>query len=367
VLDHFNRYVAILPARSRYDFPFDRSGTIRPVCLDSARAYMRRAVQRLNRSVHARLHLDDWQTPDVLNLQWLHAMDVEIAYSFPGYIHPDLRPLRHVLIVPDIQHEFFPEFFSEGAVAERQRLFGDSIRRADHICAISEFTRQSLIDRLGTPPERITTVPLAADAIFSLTASARDGATLAKYALRSGGYLFFPAHTWLHKNHRAALAALRILREKHGLTLELVCTGGAREAQPDLDRQIEAEHLPVRFLGYCDRSELPILYRHAACLVFPSLFEGFGMPVLEAMACGCPVVCSSTTSLPEIAGDAAVLVDPLDHEALADGLATVLRSPDVRTDLSVRGVRQAAKFSWRRHTAEAVRVLHRVHQELRTI
>jgi glycosyltransferase involved in cell wall biosynthesis len=366
-IDRFNRYVAILPARSRYDFPFDRSRTIRPVCLDSASAYLRRALRRLNRSVHARLHLDDWQTPDVLNLQWLHAMDVEIAYSFPGYIHPDLQPLRHVLIVPDIQHEFFPEFFSEAAVAERQRLYGDSIRRADHICAISEFTRQSLIDRLGTPPERITTVPLAADAIFSPVASPRDAATLGKYTLESGGYLFFPAHTWHHKNHRAALAALRILRDKHGLTPELVCTGGPREAQALLDREIEAEHLPVRFLGYCERAELPILYRNAACLVFPSLFEGFGMPVLEAMACGCPVVCSSTTSLPEIAGDAAVLVDPLDHETLADGLAAVLRSSDVRADLSVRGVRQAARFSWRRHTAEAVRVIHRVHQELRTI
>ena len=91
------------------------------------------------------------------------------------------------------------------------------------------------------------------------------------------------------------------------------------------------------------------------------------MPVLEAMACGCPVVCSSTTSLPEIAGDAAVLVDPLDHEALADGLAAVLRSAELRTDLAARGVRQAARFSWRRHTTEAVRVLHRVHQQLRTI
>jgi glycosyltransferase involved in cell wall biosynthesis len=366
-LDRCNRYVAILPARSRHDFPFDRTSTVRPVCLDSAGAYVRRALRRVSRSINARLHLDDWQTPDVVKLRWLHALDVEIAYSFPGYIHPDLWPLRHVLVVPDIQHEFFPQFFSEEAVAERQRLFGTSITRANHICAISEFTRQSLIDRLGVPPQRITTVPLAADSIFTPAASPRDAATLEKYALRSGVYLYFPGHTWHHKNHRAAVTALRILRDKYGLTMELVCTGGPREGQSGLDQQIEAEHLPVRFLGYCDRSELPALYRNAACLVFPSLFEGFGMPVLEAMACGCPVVCSNTTSLPEIAGDGAVLIDPLDHEALADGISGILQSPDLRRDLTARGTRQAARFSWRRHTADTVGVLHRVHQEVRNI
>jgi glycosyltransferase involved in cell wall biosynthesis len=365
--DRFNRYVAILPAASRHDFPFDRSTTIRPVCLDAVGAHLRRGLRRLQRSVRSRLRLDDWQTPDVVRLRWLHDLDAEIAYSFPGYIHPDLWPLRHVLVVPDIQHEFFPQFFSDEAIAERTRLFGDSIRRATHICAISEFTRQTLIDRLGTPPERITAVPLAADSIFGSTASPDDAATMEKYALERGQYLFFPAHTWHHKNHRAALAALRILRTKHGLTPELVCTGGPREAQPEIDRQVAAEQLPVRFLGYCRRLDMPALYRNAACLVFPSLFEGFGMPVLEAMKSGCPVVCSNTSSLPEIAGDAAVLVDPMDHEALADGIAAVLRSPDLRADRAARGLPQAARFSWRRHTIETVSVLNRVHQELRMV
>jgi glycosyltransferase involved in cell wall biosynthesis len=317
--------------------------------------------------VNSRLRLDDWQTPDVVNLRWLRSMDVEIAYSFPGYIHPDLRPLRHVLVIPDIQHEYFPEFFSAEAVAERRRLFGDSIARADHLCAISEFTRQSVIERLGVAPERITTVPLAADNIFTVTPETRDDATLRRHSLRPHEYLFFPAHTWYHKNHRAALAALRILRDTHGVNLQLVCTGGPREAQADVDAQIAKDRLPVRFLGYCDRSDLPSLYRNAAALVFPSLFEGFGMPVLEAMACGCPVVCSNTTSLPEIAGDAAVLVDPTDYDAIADGLARVLRDAALRKGLIARGLEQAQKFSWRRHTVDTLRVLHRVHQAMRKI
>ena len=366
-IDRSNKYAVIMPARTRYDFPFDRSPNVRPVCLDSAAAYLRRLLRRVSHAVNSRLRLDEWQTPEVVNLRWLRSMDVEIAYSFPGYIHPDLRPLRHVLVIPDIQHEYFPEFFSAEAVAERRRLFGESIARASHICAISEFTRQSLIERLGTPPELITTVPLAADSIFTAFPDARDQPVLGKYSLRRHEYLFFPAHTWRHKNHRAALSALRILRDRHGVNIQLMCTGGPREAQPDVDAQVADGQLPVRFLGYCDRSDLPALYRNAAALVFPSLFEGFGMPVLEAMACGCPVVCSNTTSLPEIAGDAAVLVDPTDPEAIADATARVLREAGLREDLIKRGLEQAQKFSWRRHTVDTLRVLHHVHQEMRKI
>jgi glycosyltransferase involved in cell wall biosynthesis len=366
-LDRFNRYAVIMPARTRYDFPFDRSPNVRPVCLDSAAAYLRVMLRRVSHALNSRLRLEDWQTPEVVNLRWLRSINVEIAYSFPGYIHPDLRPLRHVLVIPDIQHEYFPEFFSVEAVAERRRLFADSIARADHICAISEFTRQSLIERLGTPPERITTIPLAADSIFTAEPDDRDDAALRKHSLRRNEYLLFPAHTWHHKNHRAALAALRILRDTHGVNIELVCTGGPREAQADVDTQVAQDRLPVRLLGYCDRADLPALYRNAAALVFPSLFEGFGMPVLEAMACGCPVVCSNTTSLPEIAGDAAVLVDPTDHEAIADGIARVLRDAALRKELIGRGLEQARKFSWRRHTVETLRVLHSVHEAIRKI
>ena len=117
----------------------------------------------------------------------------------------------------------------------------------------------------------------------------------------------------IHKNHRAAIEALRVLRDRHNMNRTLVCTGEAREAQPAIEAPIRTRRIcgaQVRFLGYRAQRDLPALYRGAACLVFPSLFEGFGMPVLEAMASGCPVVCSDTTSLPEIAGDAALLVEP---------------------------------------------------------
>ena len=149
----------------------------------------------------------------------------------------------------------------------------------------------------------------------------------------------------------------------------LVCTGGAREAQSAIEAHIVTSGLggQVRFLGYRPGRDLPALYRGAACLLFPSLFEGFGMPVLEAMASGCPVVCSNTTSLPEIAGDAALLVDPGDPEALAAAVHQLLTDPDLRAELIARGLERAAAFSWPRHTLETIAVLNRVHHQMRTI
>jgi glycosyltransferase involved in cell wall biosynthesis len=367
-LDRYNAYTAILPARCRYDFDLRGHDNFRIVSQDSLGAYVQRMRRRLVRALFARLRLDHWESPEVISLRFARSLDAEIVYSYPGYIYPDLLSLRHVLMVPDIMHEYFPEFFSGPELEERRRLYGDSIRRADHICAISEFTRQTLIQRLGVSPDKITTVALAADPIFNTGGEPlEDDAILRKYGLRPDSYLFFPAHTWHHKNHRTAIDALRILRDTYGLTPTLVCTGGAREAQPTLDQQIGEHGLQnqVRFLGYCPHGDLPALYRGAACLIFPSLFEGFGMPVLEAMACGCPVVCSNTGSLPEIAGNAALLVDPLDSEAFADAAARLLRDADLRAGMRMRGLPQAELFSWQRHTRETVAVFYRVHRQIR--
>lgn len=369
-LDRYNRYTAILPARCRYDFDLRGSDNIRVVSRDAWAEYAHRLRRKVSRALHARLRLDYWESPEVANLRFARSLDAEMVYSFPGYIHPDVYPLRQVLLVPDIQHEYFPEFFDKGALEERRRLYGDAIRRADHICAISEFTRQTLIERLGVSPEKITAIPLAADPIFTPAAEpAADALTLRKYRLQPGTYLYFPAHTWHHKNHRTAIEALRILRDRHGLRPTLVCSGGAREAQPAIEQQIGAASLQgqVRFLGYCPRDDIPALYRGAAALVFPSLFEGFGMPVLEAMASGCPVVCGDTTSLPEIAGDAALLTDPADAEALAEAIRRVLGDGELRGELRERGLRQAAQFSWHRHTLETIGVFYRVQRQLRAM
>jgi glycosyltransferase involved in cell wall biosynthesis len=367
-LDASNQYCALVPARCRYDFDVRGHDNVRIVCQDSAwdvaRALGWRAEQRLLRS----LRLPNVNTPEVRELSRLAELGVEIGYSFPGYIHPQLWPLRNVLIIPDIQHEYFPEFFAPDALEERRRVYTDAARRADHICAISEFTRQTLIDKLGVEPNRVTTVPLAAEASFRPDdVTGNDPSVLDAHGLTRGGYLYFPAHTWMHKNHVAAVEVLRLLRDRCNIRLMLVCSGGAREAQLALDAKIDAAGLrdQVRFLGYVPRRDVPALYRGAACLLFPSLFEGFGMPVLEAMASGCPVVCSNTTSLPEIAGDAAELVEPRDVDALAAAVARLAADRELRSHRIAAGLARSKIFSWRRHTIETVSVLRKVHEDLR--
>jgi alpha-1,3-rhamnosyl/mannosyltransferase len=112
----------------------------------------------------------------------------------------------------------------------------------------------------------------------------------------------------------------------------------------------------VRLLGFVDEADLPALYRNAALFAFPSLYEGFGLPVLEAMACGVPVVCSNGSSLPEVAGDAALLVDPLDADGLAEAMARVLEDADLRWEMVARGEEQAARFTWERAAGQLVGV-----------
>ena len=364
-VDRSNHYTVLVPAATGHELGLARHPNFRVVSLDSAPALVGRVAEGVTRRVLARLRVPDFDNAEVRHLRWLRNLDIDLVYSFTGYIHPSLHPLRHVLLMPDIQHEYFPEFFSAAALAERRKLYSESAHRADHICAISEFTRQTLIDTLGVDGARVTTIPLAADADFSPVVD-NDDDVLRRHGLERGNYLFFPAHTWLHKNHRAAVDALRLLRDRGAPVTTLVCSGGAREAQPALAAQIAAASLGdrVRFLGYVPRGDLPALYRQAALLLYPSLFEGFGIPVLEAMASGCPVVCSNTTSLPEIAGDAARLVSPDDPEAIAGAVAAICRQPEERAALVARGLRRAPSFSWRRHTLETLAVLRQVYETL---
>jgi len=152
---------------------------------------------------------------------------------------------------------------------------------------------------------------------------------------------------------------LSVLQEAYGLEPLLVCTGSPKAAHGELLARIRDLRLDgqVRFLGYCPTQDMPGLYEGAAALVFPSLFEGFGIPLLEAMWCDCPIVCSNATSLPEIAGDAALLVDAGSPDALAHAIHRVLTDDELRHALIERGRRQVTRFSWARFTLAIVRAL----------
>jgi glycosyltransferase involved in cell wall biosynthesis len=362
-LDRFNRYTILVPVEAQYDFDFRHRSNLTVRATGRPSDYARRLGRQATRLLHRMLHTDYWRSPEVDALQALRDLQPDVVLSIPGYIFPDMYPFRNVLIVPDLQHEYHPEFFPPPVLEERRRIYRESIRRADHLIAISDYTRRTVIERLDVAPDRITTIYESVDPIFSHGRSHQsDEAVLRKYALRSRQYLFFPGNTWPHKNHETALHALAVLRDQYRLEPLLVCSGAAKEAHDavwETARRLQVDQ-QLRFLGYCPVEDMPSLYAGAAALVFPSLFEGFGIPVLEAMWCDCPVVCSNATSLPEVAGDAALLVEPRSATELATALYRVLTDEELRQTLINRGRTRRTLFSWRTFALETVRILHDV-------
>jgi len=363
-LDHFNQYTLLVPSKIKYDFDLRRNPNFKIVAAESPGYYAKKIMGKVRKTFHRALHLNDWWSPEVEILRQARNLKPDLVLSFSGYIYPDMRPLRNVVVIPDLQHEYCPDFFTPDVLAERKRVYGESIESADGLIAISEYTRQTVIEKFKMDPNRIQTVHLAADPIFhpENRIPGNKRRVLDKYRLKAKGYLFLPANTWLHKNHKGAIEALQLLRRDYGHDLLLVCTGAPKDAQEDLDLLIRKNGLEdaVRFLGYCPKKDLVGLYEGAAALIYPSFFEGFGMPLIEAMWTNCPVVSSNLTSLPEIAGDAALLVDPHSPEALAEATHQVLTDKGLRLDLIARGHERAGTFSWSKFTREVIKLLHRV-------
>ncbi len=365
-LDGLNEFTVLLPSVTRYDFDLRGHPNFRLVTCDGPGYYLSKLVMALKSSLGR--HLSRAQQ-DV----WIQGRrtNATIALSPSGILSPDLYPLKNLLMVHDIQHEYYPQFFTPEELANRVRDYKTSFQHADHLCANSEFTRQTLIERMRIPPDKVSVVYHGIHPIFSKPPTSHN-AILARYGLVTGNYLFYPANTWPHKNHRLILEALRIInhnftsdslsgsREPNIPPIKLVCTGVAKEAHPELLKLVQEYHLQdqVCFLGYRPFKELPALYQGATALVFPSLFEGFGMPVLEAMNSGCPVICSNVTSLPEIAGDAALFIDPTDPSALAEAILRLLTQPALREELIKRGRVQSTKFSWTDFSLNILRALH---------
>ena len=225
-------------------------------------------------------------------------------------------------------------------------------RRANHIIAVSECTRRDLIAAYHLPPQKITVIDEAAAPRFRLQPPDTVAAVRARYRLPDR-YLIFVSTIEPRKNLARLLAAFETLRAE-GLTDSLVIVGRRGWLYDDFFARLERS--PARdaviFPGYVPDADLPPLYAGAQACVFPSLYEGFGLPVLEAMACGTPVVTSSTSSLPEVGGDAALYFDPADVEQITETTRRLLRDPALREEMRARGLEQAARFSWARAAKE---------------
>jgi glycosyltransferase involved in cell wall biosynthesis len=209
------------------------------------------------------------------------------------------------------------------------------------------------------PPDKIVVTPNAIDERFSVAPSEEHVVeTRERYQL-SHAYLLYVGNIKPHKNLERLIEAFRLVREQGRPELELIIIGDEISKLQSLRRAVHKYQLHrfVRFLGFVPDKTLAVLYRLASVFVFPSLYEGFGLPPLEAMASGTPVVTSNVSSLPEVVGDAAILVDPYRAEAIADGILQVLRSAHLRDDLRQRGFARVKAYSWLR-SAQRVREVY---------
>lgn len=219
------------------------------------------------------------------------------------------------------------------------------LKYASHILTISEFIRREIIDEFNVPPSMVTAIPLAPDPLFTRCSAEALGAVRSRYNLPAS-YLLFVSSLEPRKNIDLLIEAL----EKADSDVPLVLVGWQGwGAKPWLEKikQMDFKN-PVYLIGHVPDDDLRVLYNGALALVYPSLYEGFGLPIVEAMACGCPVICSNVASMPEVAGDAAVLIDPGSSDDLAQAIQTLVHDSRLRTALVEKGLRQAATFTWDR-------------------
>jgi len=252
------------------------------------------------------------------------------AIHFPlSVMLPPLRRPPVVTSVLDIQHEVYPRFFSRAELAYRRLVYSWTIKRSKIVITISEYAKQALVERLDLRPDAIRVIYLAVDhELFKPGAEQREP------------FLLYPANSWPHKNHARLFEAFALLRHERP-ELRLILTGSGHE-QRQLPEGVQA-------LGHVPLDELASLYRRASCLVFPSLYEGFGQPPLEALASGCPVAVSRVASLPEVCGDVVRYFDPTEPEQIAAAVAEALDHPE---ELRQKGIEWARTFTWERCARE---------------
>jgi glycosyltransferase involved in cell wall biosynthesis len=282
-------------------------------------------------------------------------------------IAPLLTPARIVVTVYDLSYEHYPAFFATGVAAAFRQFVPRTVRRAAVVLTLSEFSRQEIVRCYDVPPEKVVVTLCAADPMFRpLKDEARLAAVRARYGT-GDRFILCVGDLQPRKNLKRLIAAYVRLRQADAMRPKLVVVGRKVWLYDDIFAAARASGYAdeLIFTGYVPDEDLVMLYNAADVFVYPSLYEGFGLPPLEAMTCGTPVITSNTSSLPEVVGDAALTVDPVDVEALARAMATVLADTDLRARLSACGRQRAAAFSWEAAARTILRAYHMVAQTKR--
>lgn len=283
------------------------------------------------------------QADGVLKSRGVDVVHFPYAVHFPTTIPFVFEPL-------DLQHRHYPEFFTPGERRWRDTVYRAGCERASLIVTGTRWTKQDIVRQYGIDPGRIAVIPIRSGLPPAPPSDESVRRVRRAYALPDT-FLFYPAMAFPHKNHLRLFEALAVLRDRHGVTLPLICTGRAYESHsPILAAAIDRLGLAgqVRMLGSIPAEDLRAMYGAAWALVFPSLFEGIGMPVQEALQYGLPAISSNVTCLPEVAGDAALYFDPTRVESLVDAVLTAHREPEQLEQYRRAAPGVLARFSWPR-------------------
>ncbi len=307
---------------------------------------------------------------------------LDVLYSPDFTLPPTRRGVHTLLTIHDLSFLRHPNAFVPSLRRYLERVVPRSIERADMVLADSAHTRSDLIELFGTSPDKVEVILPGVDSRFqpdplpsgrrrSTGGSPPQAERLReRYGIGDQPYVLSLGTVQPRKNYVRLIRAFASLpsgrRRSTGGTawapgstqspMQLLIGGGYGWLYDDVLAEAD-KHDSVRLLGFVEDEDLPALYRRAALFAFPSLYEGFGLPVLEAMACGVPVVCSNTSSLPEVAGDAALLVDPRDIDALSATLRRAMEDDDLRRTMVERGLAQAARFTWDRSARQLLDIM----------
>ena len=246
----------------------------------------------------------------------------------------------------DLQHLHLPQFFTDAQRRSREIMYRAFCERAERIVAASSWTKADLIKNLGIAEEKIVVIPVAQDPASYPVPSDADLAAAKTLFNLPARFLLYPAQTWPHKNHLRLVEAIAYLRDTNAASINVVLTGFQNDHFREIRSTVERLRLTgqITFLGYVTPLQLQALYRMAVGMIFPSLFEGWGIPIVEAFQAGTPVACSSATSLPAMVGDAAIVFDPYDIHSIASAAGTLWSDDARRHELVERGAARARLF-----------------------
>lgn len=281
----------------------------------------------------------------------------------PHYVLPPLLRCRSVVTIHDCIHLMFPQYLPNRlAYVYAKGSMWTATRKANKILTVSEASKRDILRFFDVPPDKVDVIYNAIDERFLAPADPeRMDQARQRYQL-DHPFVLYVGNIKPHKNIERLIDAFGRARGQCPDDLKLIIIGDEISKYPALRQSVHKHKLDkhVRFLGFQPMETLAAFYRLARVFVFPSLYEGFGLPPLEAMACGAPVVTSNVSSLPEVAGGAALLVDPHDADAIAAGIVQAVNDETLRQDLIARGRDRARSFSW----TQSVRRIHQIYQEV---